>query len=86
VDPLGSRLLHDVNRSAANYRAAACASAEFRQGHPNRHRKALFLLFCGGESLPARLEKSAPRSLKGVNAEYYDGDKIINQTIEGKDN
>jgi hypothetical protein len=37
----GAGRIGDVHRAATDDCAAAGASAEFRQGHPNRHRKSL---------------------------------------------
>jgi hypothetical protein len=38
------RMLGHMDRSATDDRAAACAGAQFRQGHPHRHDVSLSLL------------------------------------------
>jgi predicted HD phosphohydrolase len=47
----GPRLFRDMDRAPADDRSPGCARAEFRQGHPNRHRKALLFRFRNGPKI-----------------------------------
>jgi hypothetical protein len=82
IDVGGPRPFRDVDRAAANDRATACACAEFRQGHPNRHRNSLFLrLALAGKSTRRRWNHPKPMLAGTVNAEDTDISKAVNYNI-----